>query len=129
MIIDEHQTAGTSLRDLEAELCRLPDVVAARIVSDAADRPVEVHVLAHIGKHPKQVVRDVQSVALASFGIDVDRRIVSVVQLRPEDDEDTVGFAPSASSRPRIMAVDSHVSGARITVRVSLGLNDDEATG
>ena len=69
MIIDEHQTAGPSMSDVEAELCRLPDVVAVRIVEDAGRRPVEVHVLAHTGKHAKQVVRDVQSVALASFGI------------------------------------------------------------
>ncbi|MEX0666180.1 MAG: hypothetical protein WD598_15620 [Acidimicrobiia bacterium] len=128
MIIDEQQTAEPNLSDVEAELCRLPDVVAVRIVSDDAHRPVEVHVLAHTGKHAKQVVRDVQSVALASFGLDIDRRIVSVVQLQP-DDEAAVGFAPSATVRPRIMAVDSHISGARITVHVSLRTGDDEATG
>ena len=129
MIIDEHQTAGPSMSDVEVELCRLPDVVAVRIVEDAAGRPVEVHVLAHTGKHAKQVVRDVQSVALASFGIDIDRRIVSVVQLGPDDDDIASALAPNAVARPRIMAVDSHVSGSRMTVRVSLRLDDDEATG
>ena len=67
--------------ELERELCRLPEVSAARIVADRVGRPTEIHILAHGSKHPKQVVRDVQSVALASFGIEVDRRIVSVVQL------------------------------------------------
>jgi hypothetical protein len=118
------------LRDVEAELCRLPDIVAARIVGDSTNRPVEVHVLAHTGKHAKQVVRDVQSVALASFGITIDRRIVSVVQLTPDEEgEAGATFAPNAVARPRIMAVDSHVSGSRITVRVSLRVGDDEATG
>jgi hypothetical protein len=129
MIIDEHQTAGPDLRDVEVELCRLPDVVAVRIVADGGGRPVEVHVLAHTGKHAKQVVRDVQSVALASFGLDIDRRIVSVVQLGPDDDEATASFSASAVARPRIMAVDSHVSGPRITIRVSLRVDEDEATG
>jgi hypothetical protein len=129
MIIDEHQTAGPNLRDVEAELCRLPDVAAVRIVGDSMDRPVEVHVLAHTGKHAKQVVRDVQSVALASFGLDIDRRIVSVVQLDPDEEEGLAGLAPSVAIRPRIMAVDSHVSGSRMTVRVSLRVGDDEATG
>jgi hypothetical protein len=114
---------------VEAELCRLPDVVAVRIVADGGGRPVEVHVLAHTGKHPKQVVRDIQSVALASFGLDVDRRIVSVVQLAPDDDEATANFSAGATPRPRVMAVDSHISGSRITIRVSLRADEDEATG
>lgn len=127
MAIDNSQTARSELDELEAELCRLTDVVAARIVADDGGRPVEVHVLAHTGKHPKQVVRDVQSVALASFGMDLDRRIVSVVQLGDEDDAAGVGAAPLL--RLRIIAVDSHLSGQRSTVRVSLGLGHDEATG
>ena len=54
------------LQDLEREICRLPDISAARIVVGDAGQPVEVHVLALPGKHPKQVVRDIQSVALAA---------------------------------------------------------------
>lgn len=129
MIIDEHQTTGPDLSDVEAELCRLPDVVAARIVADSGGRPVEVHVLAHTGKHAKQVVRDVQSVALASFGLDLDRRIVSVVQLGPDEDETISALAPNAVARPQIMAVDSHVAGLRATVRVSIQLAREDATG
>ena len=67
--------------ELERELCRLPEISAARVVVDGSGRPTEVHILADTAKHAKQVVRDVQSVALASFGIELDRRIVSVVQL------------------------------------------------
>ena len=82
-MVDESEGGSLDLAEVEAELCRLPDVAAVRIVADGVGRPVEVHVLAHTGKQPKQVVRDVQSVALASFGIELDRRIVSVVQLGP----------------------------------------------
>jgi len=88
--MDETGDAGTEgtvdpieaeIIELERELCRLPEVSAARIVTDRIGRPTEVHILAQGEKHPKQVVRDIQSVALASFGIEIDRRIVSVVQL------------------------------------------------
>jgi hypothetical protein len=71
-----------ALRGLEQELCRIPDVTAARVVSDGLGRPVEVHILASPAKHAKQIVRDVQSVAIASFGLELDRRIISVVQLQ-----------------------------------------------
>lgn len=73
------------LAAVERELCRIPEVRAARIVADANGVPVEVHVLATPGKHAKQVVRDVQSVAMASVGLDIDHRIVSVVQLDDPD--------------------------------------------
>ena len=79
---DEQNTADLDMAQVEAELKRLPDVVGARVVADDIGRPIEIHVLAETGKHPKQIVRDVQSVALASFGLEIDRRIVSVVQLR-----------------------------------------------
>ena len=78
---DEQMMSALDLTEVEAELCRLPDVTAVRLVADPIGRPLEVHVLAHAGKPAKQIVRDVQSVALASFGLEFDRRIVSVVQL------------------------------------------------
>jgi hypothetical protein len=67
--------------NLEHELCRIPEVTAARIVMNDEGRPAEVHILASPEKHAKQVVRDIQSVAMASFGLDLDRRLISVVQL------------------------------------------------
>src|SRR5271165_1907215 len=79
----EQEIAGLDVQAIENEITRLPEIVACRIVADPLGRPLEVHVLAHPGKHPKQVVRDIQSVALASFGLEIDRRIVSVVQLGP----------------------------------------------
>ena len=81
----------------------------------------EIHVLARMAKPPKQVVRDVQSLAAAAFGIDVDRRIVSVVQLA---DGDMVG-----GDRPAIMDVFETTNGSRSSVRVTLEWNDEMLTG
>ena len=69
------------LNELERELCRIPEVTAARVVAGPTGAIEEVHILSLPLKHAKQVVRDVQSVAMATFGLDLDRRIVSVVQL------------------------------------------------
>src|SRR5689334_15999104 len=71
----------TELGAIEKELCRLPAVNAARIVTDEIGRPKELHILAGSEKSPKQIARDVQSVAMASFGMEIDHRIISVVQL------------------------------------------------
>jgi hypothetical protein len=128
--VDESEgVASLELAEVEAELCRLPDVAAVRIVADAAGRPVEVHVLAHTGKQPKQVVRDVQSVALASFGVELDRRIVSVVQLGPNGTAQPDAPPTEQTTRARITSTQSQTSGLRTTVQVSLSHHDDEAVG
>jgi hypothetical protein len=123
--------AGLDVQAIETEIGRLPEVVACRIVADAVGRPVEVHVLAHPGKHPKQVVRDVQSVALASFGLEIDRRIVSVVQLAPTGPTGpTAQEGPAAvTSRMGIGSIQSLLEGRRTTIRVSLSTGGREATG
>jgi hypothetical protein len=73
------------LPELEDALRRIQGVKAASVVTGPDAVPTEVHVLAAPGKQAKQVVRDVQSLALARYDIDIDHRIVSVVQM--DDDE------------------------------------------
>ena len=117
----------SDLEAIERELCRLPDVSVARLVSDDAGRIIEAHIIAGHAKHPKQIVRDVQSVALAEFGIEIDRRIVSVVQLGEGDfavpTEDSAGF------RPSIVSIQAETNGLRSVVRVTLGNDEGEAVG
>lgn len=90
---------------VERELCRIPEVRAARIVADDNGQLVEVHILATTGKAAKQLVRDVQSVAITSSGIDIDHRIVSVVQL--EEDGTTVAASPAAAAAAAVAAADA----------------------
>jgi hypothetical protein len=108
-------------RELEETLTRLPTVNAVRVSGDRS-RVREVHVLAAPDKAAKQVVRDVQTLALARFGIDLDRRVISVVQIaddliRVEDD------------RPVIIGVHEIPEGTRTTVAVTLGWHNDEYVG
>lgn len=115
------------LAEVERELCRLPEVTSVRIVDDGG-RPTEVHVLARTGKAAKQIVRDVQSVSLASFGLDLDRRIVSVVQLEGTDPVHGVAEA-GAPFRPVIAGINAEASGLRTLVRVTLAYEEIEAVG
>ena len=76
------------LPEFEDELKRLPGIIAASVVTGPDAVPNEIHVLAEPGKPPKQVVRDVQSFAMLKLGLDIDHRIVSVVQIGADE------FAP-----------------------------------
>jgi hypothetical protein len=124
--------AKDEVLELERELCRLPEISAARVVTDSSVSPTEVHILADTAKHAKQVVRDVQSVALASFGIELDRRIVSVVQLGSATNGN--GHADKAEEagpefRPVLVSSTTELSGLRSLVRVTLARGNDEAVG
>lgn len=109
------------LQELEETLARLPSVRAVRIAADR-DRVREVHVLAAPEKAAKQVVRDVQTLAMARFGIDIDRRVISVVQIGP----DRIG---PDDRRPVILGVHEAPEGARTTVSVSLRWHNEEYVG
>jgi hypothetical protein len=109
------------LQELEETLARLPSVRAVRIAGDR-DRVREVHVLAAPEKAAKQVVRDVQTLAMARFGIDIDRRVISVVQIGP----DRIG---PDDRRPVILGVHEAPEGARTTVSVTLRWHNEEYAG
>jgi len=129
------QTAsGVDTDDLEQELCRVAEITAARVVADDEGHIAEVHILSLPHKHAKQVVRDVQSVAMATSGLDLDRRIVSVVQLDavasssitgPDDDVDD----GSPRGRINVDGVTADRNGLQCTARVVLTRGDQRATG
>lgn len=107
-------------QELEETLGRLTVVDAVRVVGKNGDIS-EVHVLASSGKPAKQVVRDVQSLAMATFGLAIDRRVVSVVQI--ENDE--IG----KSDRPAVVEITENPDGARSMVTVTLGWKSELFVG
>ena len=117
----------TELAVIEKELCRLPAVNAARIVADEIGRPKELHILASAEKSPKQIARDVQSVAMATFGMEIDHRIISVVQLDQGHLEPIL--APVGRARVSIGAISSEQRGMRNHARVMLNLGGEESVG
>ena len=84
-------TALRLLPELEDALRQIPGVRAASVVTGPDAQPTEIHVLADRLKPAKQVVRDIQSLAMARYDLDIDHRIVSVVQI----DDDRVDQGPA----------------------------------
>ncbi|HSJ14190.1 MAG TPA: hypothetical protein VK939_07235 [Longimicrobiales bacterium] len=70
--------------EVERLLCSLAGIVSARVIANAMGRLDEIHVLASDALHPKQVVRNVESALSAGLGIVIDRRVVSVAQVRAD---------------------------------------------
>ncbi|HEX6938947.1 MAG TPA: hypothetical protein VF158_06005 [Longimicrobiales bacterium] len=142
---------------VERLLASLTGVFSAHVVAGPEGTLQEIHVLATSELHPKQIVRNVESALSAGLGIEIDRRIVSVAQLRADSapEDITPGDAggahtpiapPAAGSRedappslrapardyPRIifLGYDAHINAARrATCRVTLRSGPDEFSG
>jgi len=71
-----------SVKDVESLLVCLPGIQKARIVVNDWGAIEEVHILTGLDRNPKQIVRDVQSALKAQWDITLDRRKVSVAQVR-----------------------------------------------
>lgn len=129
------------LPELEDSLRQVPGIKAASVVTGPDAVPTEVHVLASPGKPAKQVVRDVQSLALARFDIDIDHRIVSVVQISDEEvvmvgdppAQDDSQAAPEVALRPAIAAImvrsGTGVTEASVTLLANNQLFEGKAQG
>jgi hypothetical protein len=100
---------------LQDKIRRIDGVEAARIVAGNGHIE-EIHVLARRNKPAKQLVRDVQSLSQALFGEEIDRRVVSIVQLADSDLDS--GF------RPALIDVSETLDGSRADVTVTLRWND-----
>lgn len=124
------------LQDLEDAIRSLPGVQAVSIVTTGDGAPTEVHVLAAPGKPAKQIVRDVQSLAMTGFDLEIDHRIVSVVQIGtppvdvdeeapqdPSDEEDT------ANGRPVITSVSMLTARHESTATVTIQAGDEQYEG
>lgn len=120
---------GDKLDRLESDLQKIPGVKSARVIGMGS--PSEIHIVSTPERPPKQVVRDVQSLASAGFGITIDHRIVSVVQLDDAAETpagDAASPAPSDGARPVLDKVVFASKGVGGWVKVGLTWPDGDAT-
>ena len=118
----------THLAQLEQQLLRVPGVRRARVVG--GDVPSEIHIVTTSKRSPKQVVRDVQSLAAAGFGLPIDHRIVSVVQLDdapPAPPADQVSSPPPQEAPPAASDADEKITGGGIRVEEKASGNGTSA--
>jgi hypothetical protein len=133
-------TALRLLPEFEEALRAVPGIRQASVVTTAEAEPIEVHVVADTAKPAKNYVRDVQAVGQAQFDLDVDHRIVSIVQIPPgQADPAEAGSveapaAPEAEAdqalpRPALTSIAVHRAGSDAEVTVQLAISGEVFTG
>lgn len=106
---------------LEAHLQRIEGIENVKVFFDERDEVAEIHVLAGPNRQPKQIVRDIETIFVTQFGMNVDHRKISVVQLKSGHDV--------VEERLQILGIRASTSKNFITLEVELGLRDQVFLG
>lgn len=99
--------------DLEREINLLESVTSAKVLSIGSEID-EIHVVAPRDRSPKKIVRDIESLLLVRFGIRIDHRCISIVQM------DHMPASYLQNLRPQI----ENVTRENNSVSVSLTMGD-----
>jgi hypothetical protein len=67
--------------EIDRLMGNLAGVLAARTVFNEDNEIIEIHILSDLSKSPKQLVRDIQSAVMASYGLDIDYKMISIAQV------------------------------------------------
>jgi len=109
------------IQDWEQAIKQIKSVIAARIKVNHQGEIEEVHILAGSGRAPKQIARDIESILVAQFVLQIDHKKISVAQV--EDDEDGT-FAIVESTRPKLVGVTLRTVNGMAEVKVELLTGD-----
>lgn len=124
----EQHTSRVTIDDIERTIGSIAEVKAARAVASPDGRIQEIHVLALPNKSPKQLVRDIESALMATWGLEIDHKKISIAQLGTESlPAEEHLTAPEA--RARIESINANISGVHASVSVSLEIEGEMYVG
>lgn len=98
---------------IEELISRVPGVKAVKVVGSGGELQ-EIHVITTSDKSPKQLVRDIETVVLASTGLRLDRKIISIAQV--ESDVKTQKVVPFQLTSVKVENVDERTVRVKVTV-------------
>ncbi|HIS69211.1 MAG TPA: hypothetical protein IAA58_07630 [Candidatus Gallacutalibacter stercoravium] len=96
-------------------ISELPGVLNAMFVVAEDGGVQELHILATTRRSPKQVVRDIQSLMLARYGVPLDHRVISVAQI-PDPENSAQGIAGRLVLEGTSLATDKSRAEAKVTL-------------
>jgi hypothetical protein len=101
------------LADCENFIRQVRDVISVNIVAGDSMEIEEIHVLAEETRSPKQIVRDIETLFRVEYGLDLDHKKISVVQLRKEQRN-------MSDKRLKFSAINLSMQGNRMEALVEL---------
>jgi hypothetical protein len=123
MAMAEKTDKQFAIEECEKLLSQVRDVVSARIVADNEGTIREIHLLAGDNRSPKQIVRDIESVFMAHFGMNIDHKKISIAQLDGREAKKQDG------KRLRFTGLTFTSAGPKAEIKVNLQYGDGRFEG
>jgi hypothetical protein len=128
--MDSQHLTPEDVHRAEALVMRIRGISSCRVQTDASGGITEVHVVAHAGKSPKLVARDVETCLKAEMSVDVDYKKIGVVivdaEAPPVPDGQVEEFA-ILEHASRFAFVTVSVASSRDGIRAEVELSLDSA--
>ena len=119
----DHQR-GVQDDKLREAILSLPDVRSCSVELTPDGNISAIHIVSSSKRPPKQIVRDVESVLHANFGISVDHRKVSVARVRERKEKHT-----EPAPRARLASMTVSTTGGMGEVEIVLEREDASVSG
>lgn len=69
-----------NFKEIEMFISQVKSVISCKIVANN-DIIEEIHILSNTERNPKQISRDIQTVLMSKFGLDIDYKKISIAQI------------------------------------------------
>ncbi|MGC9383841.1 MAG: hypothetical protein ACP5D6_04480 [Kosmotogaceae bacterium] len=122
--------------ELEGIVTQLPGVKGAKVVITDGGDPKEIHVLADFKKPAKQIVRDIETAIYAASGFRIDRKIVSVAQIKGEPvktdhqtEQELEEDYEDISSRYSLVSIETKATRKKLNVTVTIDDDGSQLSG
>lgn len=110
------------VREIEQYLLQVKSVKSCRIQVDQGGSIQEIHVVSDLKRSPKQVSRDIQSVLISRFGLNVDYKKISIAQIKQD-------MAEYSDFRLKLKTIEYSIVDKRSEVRVILEKGEEPYEG
>lgn len=111
-----------NLPECEKYIKQIRDVISVNIVCNDIGEIEEIHVLAEDSRNAKQISRDIETLFRVEYGVDLDHKKISIVQLR-KDQKQLNGY------RLRFTGIHFAINGKWVDVSVELASPKKQIAG
>ena len=103
---------------IEKTIEKLNSVISSKIILGENKEIEEVHIVSNGFRAAKQIVRDIQSVLIATYNVQIDHKIISIAEIQDES-------LKKAQSRLKLVSISHDNKGQKVAIKVSLDNNRD----
>lgn len=104
---------GLNIQLVEKAIEKLESVISSKIILGEKDSFEEVHVVSNGRRAAKQIVRDIESLLMATYNIQIDHKKISIAEIQDES-------LKKSQHRLKLVSISQDNQGQKVGVKVSL---------